>query len=53
MSGVVDVGALLQDETRVVEQLPDVQEDRLQLLRGTVHKVAKPGDKVWNARLAD
>ena len=46
MGGVVDVGALLQHEAGVEEQLPDVEEDGLQLLRGPVHEVAESGDRM-------
>ena len=46
MCRVVDVGALLQHEAGVEEQLPDVEEDGLQLLRGPVHEIAESGDRI-------
>ena len=40
---VVDVGALLQHEAGVEVQLPNIQEDGLQLLRGPIDEIAEPG----------
>ena len=40
--GVVDEGALLQHEAGVEEELPDVEEDGLQLPGVPVDKVAEP-----------
>ena len=51
MCRVVDVGALLQHEAGVEEQLPDVEEHGLKLLGGTVDKVTESGDEKVSIKL--
>ena len=51
MCRVVDVGALLQHEAGVEEQLADVQEHRLQLLGGTVDEITESGHEKVSIKL--